>query len=420
MPQQGGSSTSGRGRGYGRRLALAALLAVAAPAMPVAAATTLTAPILLDVVPSSGALAVAFAVSGCAPPLCAPVNVEYSLDGGTTWTPRSPVSVVSPMDIAGLVDLRTYLLALRLVDGTGPGAASPSVLVTPGTGPTMPGVLAITEIEGDLVTLVWDPPVVGVHPRDYVVEGGLVPGQTLATMAIGSNATVARARLGDGVYFVRVRALALATTSGPSNEVRIVRGAARPPSPPAPLLGTVAGTSLMLSWTPTFAGGEPSETWLVVSGPVSGVVPVGTGGTFRADAVPPGTYDLHLVAANAAGASAASPSLTIGVPTACAAPPGPPLRLRASASGTTITFSWSAPDAGAAVTAYRVMVGTPGDRAPRRMARDTDGPLYTFVVPVAGRHVRGTLPPDFYSLFVAAVNDCGVGSMAGPVSIDTR
>lgn len=420
MPRQTRSSTPGRGRPCGARLVLVALLAVASPAMPAAAATSLTAPVLLDAAPSSGTLAVAFALSGCTPPVCAPSNVEYSLDGGTTWTPRSPVSTVSPMVIAGLVDLRTYLLALRLVDGTGPGAASPSVLVTPGTGPTTPGALAITEIEGDLVTLVWDAPVAGAHPRDYVVEGGLLPGQTLGTMAIGSNATVARVHLAEGVYFVRVRALALATTTGPSNEVRIVRGAARAPSPPGPLLGAVAGTSLALSWSPTFAGGEPSETWLVVSGPVSGVVPLGTGETFRADAVPPGVYDLHLVAANAAGASAASPSLTVGVPAACAAPAAPPLRLRASANGTTVTLSWSAPDTGAAVTAYRVMVGTPGDRAATDTARDTDRPRYTFVVPVAGRHVRGTLPPDFYSLFVAAVNDCGIGPMAGPVSIDTR
>lgn len=414
------SSEPGHGRGCAAWMTLVALLAAGSLAAPVVAATTLTAPALLDAAPSTGTLAVAFALPGCTPPACAPVNVEYSLDGGATWTPRSPASTASPLAIAGLVDLRTYLLALRLVDGTGPGAASPSVLVTPGAGITTPGALAIAEMEGDLVTLVWDPPTVGAHPRDYVVEGGLVPGQTLATMAIGSNATVVRVPLADGVYFVRVRALALATTSGPSNEVRVVRGASMPPSPPGPLLGAVDGASLALSWAPTFAGGEPSETWLVVAGPVSGVVPVGTGGTFRADAVPPGTYDLHLVATNVAGASAASPSLTLTVPAPCAAAPGPPLRLRATASGTTITFSWSAPDSGAAVTAYRVMVGTPGDRAPTAMTLDHDGPRYTFVVPVAGRHVSGTLPPDFYSLFVAAVNDCGVGPQAGPVSVDTR
>ena len=43
-----------------------------------------------------------------------------------------------------------------------------------------------------------------------------------------------------------------------------------------------------------------------------------------------------------------------------------------------------------------------------------------FFVPVAGRHVSGTLPPDFYSLFVSAVNACGVGPMVGPVTVDTR
>lgn len=419
MTHERRSSLAGRRRGVGALLTLAAWLSCVAGAADAGQVATLTPPALQEVVPSSGALTVVFALPGCTPPICAPTNVDYSLDGGATWTPRSPASTASPLSISGLADGTTYLLSLRLVDGGGPGAASPLVLVTPGAGTTTPGRLAITAIEGDMVTLVWDPPAVGAHPRDYRVEGGLVPGQTLATIATGSSATVLRVRLADGVYFVRVRAVALATTSGPSNDVRIVRGASLPPSSPGPLLGAVAGTSLALSWTPTFAGGEPGDTWLIVAGPVSGVVPLGTGETFRADAVPAGTYDLRLVATNAAGASAVSHPLTITVPAACDVP-GPPSRLRASASGPTVTFSWNAPDSGAAVSAYRVMVGTPGDQSPAVLDDRPDGPQYTFVVPVDGRHVSGTLPPDFYSLFVAAVNACGVGPMAGPVSIDTR
>jgi hypothetical protein len=240
-------------------------------------------------------------------------------------------------------------------------------------------------------------------------------------MMTGSDATVARVHLSDAVYYVRVRALALATTSGASNDVRVMLGAFAPPSAPTALLGLTSGASVALSWTPTFDGGRPDQMWLVASGPLSGAVPLGVVETFQYDAVPPGTYQFHVVATNAAGASPPSNTITLTFPAACAAPPGPPLRLRASAIGQAITFGWNAPDTGAAAVAYRVTVGTPGDRGVGPTGASAHrGPGYAFFVPVAGRHVSGTLPPDFYSLFVSAVNACGVGPMVGPVSIDTR
>lgn len=415
MPHERPLSPDRRVGGVGAVLMLGALLAMAAPAT---AAAALAAPMLQDVTPSAGSLGVAFAITGCAPPGCLPTNVEISLDGGTTWTPRVPAAITSPLALTGLTDGTTYLLALRLVDAAGAGPASRVVAVTPGVGVTTPARLAVMAIDGDEITLLWDPPAVGAHPDDYLVEGGLASGQTLAAIATGDDTTVLRVRLADGVYFVRVRARALATTSAPSNEVRVVRGASEPPSAPASLLGTTAGAALALSWTPTFSGGESAALWLVVSGPLSGVVPLGAVETFQHGAVPAGTYDFQVVATNAAGASPPSNTVRLTFPGVCSALPAAPQRLRASASGTTLTFAWNAPDAGEAVIAYRVMVGTPGDRAP--MAAGRGGPRYVFSVPVAGRRVSGTLPPDFYSLFVAAVNACGVGAMAGPVSIDTR
>lgn len=413
-------SSSRRVAASGALLALAVALVVGGP-ITAAGAAPLPAPVLQDVTASTAALSIAFTLPGCAPPACVPVNVEYSLDGGLTWTARAPASVASPLDLTGLLDRTTYVLALRAVDSSGAGPASPPVLVTTGLGATMPTGLAITEIVGDEVTLAWDPPAVGAHPAGYLVEGGLVPGQTLATIATGSNATVVRVHLRDGVYYVRVRAIALATTSSASNEVRVMLGAFAPPSAPAALLGLTNGASVALSWTPTFDGGRPDQVWLVASGPLTGAVPLGVVETFQYDAVPPGTYHFHVVATNAAGASPPSNAVTLTFPTTCTAPPGPPLRLRASAIGQAITFGWNAPDAGTAAVTYRVTVGTPGDRGTAPFgALAGRGPRYAFFVPVAGRHVSGTLPPDFYNLFVSAGNACGIGPMVGPLSIDTR
>ena len=89
--------------------------------------------------------------------------------------------------------------------------------------------------------------------------------------------------------------------------------------------------------------------------------------------------------------------------------------MRVTAVGTTITVRWSAPETGPAVTAYGLIVGTPGDTSGGHHAAP---PAYLLTVPVAGRQITGTVPPDFYTFFVYAVNDCGVGAAAGPLTID--
>ena len=58
-------------------------------------------------------------------------NYEYSTDGGTSWSLRSPVSTTSPIVISGLVNGTTYSVKLRGVNIAGSGAASQAVSVTP-------------------------------------------------------------------------------------------------------------------------------------------------------------------------------------------------------------------------------------------------------------------------------------------------
>ena len=58
-------------------------------------------------------------------------NYEYSTDGGTSWSLRSPVSTTSPIVISGLVNGTAYSVKLRGVNSAGSGAASQAVSVTP-------------------------------------------------------------------------------------------------------------------------------------------------------------------------------------------------------------------------------------------------------------------------------------------------
>ena len=376
---------------------------------------TLDPPTLLSVSPSPGTLTVAFTSPPATLPEFAALNVEYSIDGGTTWVPRTPPALTSPLVVTGLADGTSYALRLRTVNAGGSGPGSPGLGARPGVGVLAPLGLAVSDVEGGIVTFTWAPPAVGADPRAYRIEGGVLPGQTLAAIDTTGATPILRVPLAPGVYYVRVRALILQTVSGPSDEVRIVVGSSEPPSAPSHLLGLVNGSTVALSWTPTFDGGTPDRLSLLVEGPVSGVLPLGLVETFRYDAVPPGTYTFRVVASNAAGASAPSLPLTLTFPAACSGPPLAPTRVRVTAVGTTITVRWSAPETGPAVTAYGLIVGTPGDTSGGHHAAP---PAYLLTVPVAGRQITGTVPPDFYTFFVYAVNDCGVGAAAGPLTID--
>lgn len=381
---------------------------------------TLAAPTLLTISPNAGSLTVDFTGPGPTLAEFAAVNVEYSLDGGTSWIPRAPPSPAAPIVLAGLSDGTPYAVRLRLTNAAGPGLASASIHATPGVGPITPVGLAVSDIEGDLVTLTWEPPPVGGAPESYVVEGGLVPGQTLAALDVRSAMPVFSIRLPAGTsLYVRVRAVILGRTTGASNEVRVSLGVSTPPSAPAHLLGLVDGSAMALSWTNTFDGGLPTGLWLAVTGPVSGVLPLGHAETFQYPTVPPGTYTVRVVAVNAAGVSPPSNAVTLSFPGACSGPPEVPLRLRAMVDGTTVSLRWSAPESGTAVTGYRLLVGTPG--APV-LAQDLSGPVpnYGFTVPVSARHVSGTVPPDYYSFFLSAVNACGSSPSTGPLGVWVR
>lgn len=87
-----------------------------------AAASVPTAPVITSVTRGDQGLAIAFtAPTGVTP---AVTNYEYSLDGGATWTARTPASTLSPLSISGLTNCRTYSISIRAVNADGSGAAS--------------------------------------------------------------------------------------------------------------------------------------------------------------------------------------------------------------------------------------------------------------------------------------------------------
>jgi hypothetical protein len=328
-------------------------------------------------------------------PAFAPTAYEYAIWPAALWV-RVPLS--SPLVIPG-VPAGAGFLQVRAVNRAGPGdhAASQFVMA-----PDPPLRLAAFAVVGNVVTLAWEPPSnVNDEYTTYVIEGGVAPGQVLATLPTGSSASAFTFTAPSGVFYLRVRTVYAQLSSQPSNEIVLAVNVAAPPSAPADLLGLAYGSDIALSWTNTFAGGAPAATYLMVSGTLSGVVPLGQADTFRFAGVPAGTYTFQVVAANDAGASPPSNAVTLTFPWTCSGGPGMPLRLAASLSGRTLRVAWSPPDSGAAATGYVLLVNG----------------VVNGAFPIPNREIAAAVPPGSYSFRVQATNACGASVPSAAVSV---
>ena len=302
------------------------------------------------------------------------------------------------------------ILTLALVSSTltlhaaGPGASTPrssarAGATAPAVAQATPGApdnLTVLAQSGGTVTLGWTPPAAGAAPTGYVLEGGLAPGEVIASIPTVGTAPRATLEVPTGAFFVRVHAVVGAERGQASNEIPLFVGVPEPPSAPANLLGMVSGSSLALSWTNTFAGGVPTEQWLSVGGAISAVLALPPGDSFAYSGVPPGTYTLSVIASNASGVSAPSNAVTLTLPAACSGPPGAPVDFQAWQQDSTIFVSWRPPASGPAVTSYTVRVSGAA----------------VATVETTSRMIAGTVGPGEYAISVVANNACGHGRAA--------
>ena len=352
---------------------------------------TPVAPVVVAVAPSPLALVVDLAGRAASPdPALAPSNLEYSLDGGATWNPRMPASVSSPFTVPTPADGITYALRLRAVSSAGPSRLSDPLAVRSGPSGS-PSPLRVVSVVGNAVTLAWAVPRAGLDATDYVLEGGLAPGATLASVRLGTATSMATLTVPSGVFYLRVIAANGVVRGGASNDVRVAVGSNEAPSRPTGLLGLVNGPNLALSWTNTVNGGVPTRVLLTVSGPVSGALPLPLAETFSFASVPAGTYTFTVAAVNAAGTSAPSAPVTLTFPGTCSGAPNAPVSASGTISGSLVSLAWEAPASGPAVTGYELSVT--GAFAGR--------------VPVSGRAISGVVGAGRYDIAVAAVNGCG-------------
>lgn len=178
-------------------------------------------------------------------------------------------------------------------------------------------------------------------------------------------------------------------------------GVPRPPTTPDVL---VRGSQLRLTWSAPPTGARPS-TYVIEGGSESGrsdLANFATGSTetsFTASGLGAGTYYLRLRSRNATGTGAASleQAFTVGA-AGCSGPPSPPLDLRATVSGSTVTLVWRAATQ-SIVSGYRVLAGSASGVTD--IGSFDVGYVTTFTT---------TAPAGAYFVRVQAVNPCGIGA----------
>lgn len=263
----------------------------------------------------------------------------------------------------------------------------------------LPSGLTVESVVGNQVTVRWTPPS-SAAATGYVLQGGIAPGQTLASVPTGSTATRFSFTAPTGIFYLRMVAQTAGGNSAPSNEVLAYVNVPAPPSPPAALLGLANGSQLGLSWRNTAGGGTPAAMRVEVSGAISATLPIPVGETFAFSGVPPGTYSFAVRAANSAGTSSPSAPVTLTFPGTCATPQ-PPANLQVTRGGNQLAVTWEPPANGAAVGSYVLNVS---------------GPM-SLAIPLATRSIGGAVPPGTYSFTVRAVNACGQGAVSAAQAV---
>ena len=267
--------------------------------------------------------------------------------------------------------------------------------------PAPPEGLIASAVVGNVVTLRWATPSAGPIPTGFVLEGGLSPGEVLASIPTGSAAPTFAFAAPAGSFYVRVLALNDTARSAASNEIHVHVNTPVAPSAPANLLGLVNGSTLALAWTNTYGGGAPTSLVLDVSGAINTSVPLGLTDSFSFAGVPAGTYTLSLRAQNAAGSSPSSNIVAFSFPGVCSGPPDTPADVVAYLVGQTVFIDWAPAASGPAPTSYVLYV--------------TGSFVGGFAT--TGHSLSGTVGPGSYTLAVVAVNACGPSAGSPPQTV---
>jgi uncharacterized protein (TIGR03382 family) len=206
------------------------------------------APTNVVVTPSPETLSIAFTAPD---PGDEPItSYEYSLNGGTSWNTTTATN--SPIEVTGLTNGTTYLVAVRAVSAAGEGAASATVPGTPADVPAAPTSLEATAGDGTLSVsfVITDDGGSAVTDIEYALDGGAFVSSGTSTSPI-----VIDDLLNGSSYAVVLRAV---NATGTSAESEVVTGTpVAAPAAPTLVAVTAGDRALFVSYALNSDNGSP-------------------------------------------------------------------------------------------------------------------------------------------------------------------
>jgi hypothetical protein len=287
-------------------------------------------------------------------------EVDYSLDGGTTWINAG--TLADPFTISSLTNGTLYNVLVRTDNGVGDSTASSSSSSTPRTLPGAPtqvvatGGAASAQVTWNVPTSNGGAPILSYSASAYTVSSG---GSAVASCTSATLSCTISGLSNDTTYSFDVSANNVAGT-GPTSSPRVTGEPVALPG--APTLSTLSAGNSYLSVpysAGTFDANDPitgyqystdgGATWQNAPQSASPITISGlTDGT---------SYTVELRATSASGAGAASNS-EVGVPYAAPDATANATTSYVAGSGN-VTVSWLAPNNnGAAIASYTVTAFT--------------------------------------------------------------
>ena len=354
------------------------------------------APLITGLIPGNASASVEFTAGDAFGTTI--TTYEYSTDGGSTWTARSPSATTSPIEIIGLTNGQSYQVRIRAVNSSGSGTSSNAFTAEPVSEATAPTVTSISSGDKQMSIFFtagaeWGSPATNY---DYSLDNGenwvsMSPAQTTSPLIItgltnGTSYTVIiRTRRGGQVDDV---------TSSPTVVIPAT-------FPDAPSISVVSGNlSAIITITDGSNNGrsitnyqysiDNGSTWTIRS-PASDVSPLTlTGLAFDQ------TYQIKLKSYNQMGWSSESTAKSVTI----AKKPDAPIINSATASNGKVTIVFTAGNTNnLPLTNYKYSTDngvTLSDRSPA----STTSPF----------EITGLTNGTEYKIILYAINNAGVGA----------
>ncbi|MBW4033519.1 MAG: hypothetical protein HIU88_12800 [Acidobacteria bacterium] len=324
--------------------------------------------------------------------------VQYSSDGGTTWSSPVDLSTTNTSGaVTGLSNGTAYVFQVAAVNSVGTGIYSASSSpVTPLGPPAAPTISLVTAQDGALGLILAAPssgaPVTGY---DYRVDGG-----SWIAVASTSPSLVIPGLINGTSYTVEVRA---ESSVGPGSASAPESGTplAVPGAPTISSLGVGDG-ALSVSFTPGFSGGGAISSYQYQLNGGSWIMASGTSTPISITGLAAGTgYSVALRAVNSVGAGAASGTASATTP----ALPGAPMITSAVAGDGTARVSFSpGTTGGSPIQSYEYQTTSGGAWA---TVPGSSSPLL----------ITGLVNGTAYAVSIRAINSVGTGTASSAAAV---